>query len=65
VRQVSVNPRIHAPWLKEVRPVGWKPSIEVRAKVEFAPGIAWDGLCGCWIVPVELAKKVLETIKEE
>ena len=61
-RSVSITARIHAPWLLEVRPVGWHPDTELRARVEFAPGIAWDGLCGCWLVPIELEKKVLAII---
>ena len=63
MHELTITPRIHAPWLLEVRPLHWRPDVALRARVEFAPGIAWDGLCGCWIVPIELKKKVLAIIE--
>jgi len=61
-RSLNITPRVKAPWLLEVRPLGWRPDMALRAKVEYAPGIAWDGLCGCWLVPCELKHRVLAII---
>ena len=63
VRALNIHPRVKAPWLLEVKPVGWRPDTAMRASVEYAPGIAWDGLCGCWIVPVELKQDVIDIIE--
>jgi hypothetical protein len=64
-RVVTIRPRTHAPWLLEVKPVGWRPDGEMRAAVEYAPGIVWDGICQCWLVPCELEKKALVLINKE
>lgn len=60
----TARPRIHAPWLIEVRP-GAKPSIDLRARLETAPGISWDGMLGCWLCPVELLNSFVAVLEKE
>ena len=63
-RLIDAQPRVNAPWLLEVRMKG-RPSQSLRARAMFAPGVVWDGICGCWIVPCELIERFVAFLEKE